>query len=432
MIRSARYPSTGDTIHADPAAMISPESRTFSLFRSDDIEMRGIVSSSRNGLLFYDNDREVFLHRPIFSDILSNALTPLQVGVINEFSRIKTWAEFGKFLLKIDKTLLIDQFRQYQASDKDIESQKDLFFIRARDFCNRESIHLSDDELRSPDGLRKLALAISAMDSLKCSLFVSSVPDIHQEHPDPSLCQAQTHKRASRWLNVAGRENGIAPELKQKLESMDRKAAVRQIVSKYMETVDKWEGSPLMKSDDGRSLSRADVEDFLTGCATVYCPSPLGWTPRLRYAFYCPNAFRDEPIDVKIELIAELERRISEICSLEVKLLYVSENNCLILESLAENSGGQEVPCTFDNGQSAELEILNLGSAQITGLAQAVQTARKMAGPDLFPAHMENARRSIQELTFNEEMSANEGNNLEYWDNMSMSTRMEESDNPTL
>lgn len=436
MIRSARYPSTGDTIHADPVAMISPERRTFSLFRSDDIEMKGIVSSMRNGLLFYDNDREVFLHRPVFSDILSSSFTALQIGVINEFSRICTWAEFGKFLLKIDKTLLIDQFRQYQTSEQGVESQKDLFYIRAKDFCQREGIRLTDEELRAPDSLRKLAIAIASMNALKCSLFVSSVPDIQLAHPDPALCQVQTQKRASRWLNVAGRENNIPLELSENLNNMERNSAVRQIVAKYMDTVDKWEGSPLMKTEDGHILSRADIEDFLTGCATVYCPSPLGWTPRLRYAFYCPNEFRDEPIDVKIELIAELERIISETCGFDVKLLYIPENNCLILESLTETSGGAEIPCTFENGQNAEIEILNLGTSQIAGLAQVVQTARKMSAPDLFPTHIENARRVIQELTLNEDMYVKENSNMEYWDRMGQTThedrRLGEEDNPSL
>lgn len=152
MIRSARYPSTGDTIHADPLAMISPEGRTFSLFHTNDIEMHGLVSSIRNGLLFYDNDREIFLHRPVFSDLLSNYLTPLQIGVVNEFRQIRTWSAFGKFLLKIDKSLIIDQFRQYNMPET-----QDTFIIRARDFCDRESIHLTDEDLRAPDALRRLA-----------------------------------------------------------------------------------------------------------------------------------------------------------------------------------------------------------------------------------------------------------------------------------
>lgn len=396
MVRAPRYPSTGDSIHADPLATIIPSGRTFSLYSSETVQMYGVVSSAKNGLLFYDNDREVFLHRPVFTDLLTNCQTPLQIGVVNEFKRITAWKELRNFFLKIDKILILDQFRQYLA-DSSSPQGHEVFLARAEAFCKRESIRLGREELDSPEALRRLEMAVTGIERLKSSFFVEAIPDILNEFPDTALCRASEQRRAERWLKVAMAEKAIPDDISKRISVLDKRSALKEIVDKYMSSVEDWEGSPLCKLN-GSSQSRVDLEDLLTSAATSYCPSPLGWTPRLRYAFYAPESFRNEEVDVQIEVIAALEKRIRREIGIQVKLLYIPDDNCIVLESLGGETGGSQIPCTFENGQQCELEILNSSSENLQSLASAVTSARERMSPENMQVEIQSAREAVAEM----------------------------------
>jgi len=396
-VRAPRYPSTGDSIHADPLVTITPASRTFSVYASETIRMSGIVSSDKSGLLFYDHDRELFLHRPVFTDLLAtSAQTAIQVSVINEFARVENWKELRQFFSKLDKVLVLDQFRQYLA-DQNSEAGREIFLARAIDFCRREELKLGISELSGEDGLRRMEMALAGIERMKSGFFVDAVPDLLQDRPDPALCRVIEQRRAQRWLNNAIREGSLPSEISQKLSGMAPDDARQAIVEKYMSTVEDWEGSPLGKLS-GAERSRVDLEELLTEACTSYCPSPLGWTPRLRFAFYPPDEFRNEELDVQIEVIAMIEKRIMREIGVQVKMLYIPDNNCLVLERVGGETGGGQIPCTYENSQQRDNAVLNLRNGDLMQLASAVCSARDQVAPRVILAVIDEARVAVEAL----------------------------------
>lgn len=396
MARAPRYPSNGDSIHADPLAFIVPAGRTFSVYASDSVEMNGIVSSARNGLLFYDNDRELFLHRPVFTDILTSHQTPTQISVVNEFREICTWSGLKDFFIKLDKVLILEQFSLYLTNSGDPRG-REIYFARAGSFCELEGIRLTRAELEAPNSLRRLEMAVAAMPSLKSGFFVDAIPDLRDETPEPMLCRASERRRAERWLRTGKIEKAIPEKVLQKFSRLSEDAAVKEIVEKYMATVEEWEGSPLCKLKGG-TQSRADLEDLLIGSQTVFCPSPLGWTPRLRFAFYAPPDFVKEEVEVKIAVIDALERRIEREIGIPVKLLYIPDKNCIVLESIGGGTGGPPITCTFDNGRHCELEILNLSSNGLQSLATTIVTAQQIMTPENMEVEILDAQQRVEEM----------------------------------
>ena len=357
--------------------------------------MSGVVTSDKSGLLFYDHDRELFLHQPVFSDILaSSAQTAIQVSVINEFGRVQTWDDLRQFFAKLDKVLVLDQFRQYLA-DHNNPMGKEIFLSRATEFCRREGINLSRSQLAADDGLRLIELELSSVVKLKSGFFIEAVPDILQPRPDPSLCRVFEQRRAQRWYALASKEGKIPGEVAAALSGKSQHELNRAIVDRYMSTVEEWEGSPLGKIGND-TYSRADLEDILTGASTTYCPSPLGWTPRLRFSFYPPESFRNEERAVQIEVISQLERRLMRAIGIKVKLLYIPAHNCIVFEHVGGETGGRQINCTFDNSQVCEVSILNLESEDLLDLSTAVHTARQQMAPDVMLQVIDEARAEVE------------------------------------
>jgi len=423
--RTPKYPSNGNPISQEPMAMITPDGRTFSVYASDMVRLREVVSSSRNGLLFYDNDCERFLFRPIFTDILSSRPTPMQICVVNEFRAVRTWAGLRSFFLKIDKTLLLEQFRQY-LQDPAAKRGRELFLERAMTFCQTEHLALSRKELEGPDPLRVLELAVSEMDDLRNGLYLDAIPDIRKPTPDPLLCQSRERRRAERWLHVAGEENAIPGDVVDALHQRDAsKESVKLVVDKYMAQVEAWEGLPLMQLN-GQEMSRVDIEEMLTGSSTIFCPTPLGWTPRLRFAFFAPAGFEKEKIEIKRAVIAAMERHISRLVHTPVKLMYIQKENCIVIESIGgDGSGTPEIACDFDDAQDFEQAVLNSSADALRCMATTVSAASLRVQPGALNEQISEAEELVEQLraeegpgwdepSEEEEMSAAERANPHY------------------
>jgi hypothetical protein len=387
-MRAPRYPASGDCIHEDPLAIITVAGRTFSVYPSEGIESNGLVSSDQNGLIFYDNDQERFLHRPVFTDILSKHPTPKQMAIINEFACISTWKALQSFFIKIDKILIGDQFMRYQ-SDPDADRAKRQFLTRAEIFCKEEGIYLTPEELSGQSGLNKLISAISTMPILKRGPFCDVIPDIHKEHPDPSLAKSEETQRVERWLvvNREGLPEHIKSQSPERLDEKQKKLLVQDIVAKYMNDVENWEGSPLLMLKK-TSMSRRDLEDYLTGSQTAYCPSPMGFTPRLRHSFAAPQSLADEPREVQIVFMSRLEDAISSLVGFTIKIYYLKEQHCFILDSIS--SGGRDIGMAYNDNADFERGVLMASNVDLADMVRAVDAVKDATVP-------EQAERDVQE-----------------------------------
>lgn len=346
-MRPPKYPASGVSIYADPLATISPAGRTFYVFSSDGLDTgSGVVSSSgSNGLVFYDGNRECFLGWPVFSDTLSNTHpTATQLSIVNEFSLIETWNQLQAFFLKLDKILLLEQFQRYLSGPDADGRGMQVFVERASIFCVDHHIHLSREELECPSGFATLTRYIAALPSLNLGVFTDAIPDLHADTPDPLLANSQETLRAERWLSLVQPE--ILPEdLQSQVGQKSQK--LRHIVNNYMELVESWEGSPLMDIE-GTPLSRRDAEELLLGAGTIYSPSPLGFTSRLRIAFSVPEALAQESIEVQIAFVSALERRLTHDLGFNLKLLYLKDRSVVVIEALGGGDSREVVMSCAD------------------------------------------------------------------------------------
>ena len=408
MYRTPKYPSNGNPILQDPMAMIAVEGRTFSVYASDAVSVRGVLSSGKNGLLFYDNDCERFLYRPIFTDLISSRPTPIQISVVNEFLSVSSWRELFAFFLKIDKTLLLEQFRNC-LQDSSVKRGREIFLERAIAFCQTEHLALTRQDLEGEDPFRVLELAVTDMQNLRNGQYLDAIPDIRRPEPDPLLCLSRERRRAERWLSVAGRENSLPGEVMDALQAREASDdGLKLIVDHYMNLVELWEGQPLM-SLNGQSMSRADVEDMLTGSSTIFCPTPLGWTPRLRYAFFAPPGFRSEKMEIKRAVIAAMEKKVSQIIHAPVKLLYIEKDNCIVIESVGgSGSGTPPIVCDFDDAQSFEQSVLNASSSDLRCMATTVATTNQAVAPEALNAQISAAEEYVEHLRAEENAGWNE------------------------
>jgi hypothetical protein len=381
MIRAARYRASGDCIHADPLAVISPSGRTFSVYASDGIETNGIVSAEVNGLVFYDNDREIFLNRPLFTDILSAAMTPKQHAIVNEFKGIMTWRALRHFFIKLDKSIILEQFKKY-LDDPDADRAQHLFLARANAFCEDEGISLPPDNLRGPSGFDKLATAIATISILRRGILCDAIPDIRQEAPDPMLAKSRERLRAERWLNLSKQKDAQA-------KAGHQAGTIKEVVAKYMSEVEQWENSIVMTLESG-DMSRRDAEDYLIGSQTAYCPSPLGFTPRLRHAFNAPESLADEPQAVKVAFISALEGKVAHALGFPVKILYLPERHTILLESIGD--GGREISLAYADGQDFEHGVLNAADWQLVSMVDAVHETKTATAPEIAEEAIQEAR----------------------------------------
>jgi hypothetical protein len=393
MTRAPRYHASGGCIHADPLSVISPAGRTFSIYSCDTIEHSGLIAAGRNGLVFYDNDRERFLPRPVFPDILSSHPTPRQLTIINEFSKITTWEGLRNFFIKLDKVLVVDQFTQYR-SDPEMDRGHRFFVSSAALFCEKEEIPLRKADLEQDSGFDKLVSAISNAKFLKQGFFLGVIPDILQEAPDALLVKSKDAKRAERWLAVAG--NKLPTEVSRLAATGRRKPVQRtmlqEVVAKYMQEMEAWENIHLLNIDGG-SMSRRDAEEYLFGGRTAYCPSPLGFTPRLRFAFPAPEALAAEPLEIKTAFVFSLETKLHRILGLPIKLFYMQEMHCFLLESIGDGSGALSM--AYSDGNDFEQEILFASDEKLTLMTQTVSVVASSTAPELAEQDIEDARRFI-------------------------------------
>lgn len=395
MTRAPRYHASGDCIHADPLSVVCPEGRTFSVYSSDSIEMHGLISAGRNGLVFYDNDREVFLNRPLFTDILSSHPTPTQLAIINEFSRISTWKSLRDFFIKLDKILVIEQFKQY-LSDQEADRARHYFVTRAAHFCEEENIPLRQAELAAENGFYRLASAIGAANVLKNGLFREAIPDLLQEGPDSLLAKSAKTKRAERWLAVAGRAGELPGQVGETAGGKGRQSQpglLRETVAKYMHEIEAWENSPLMTLG-GAGISRRDAEEYLFDAHTAYCPSPLGFTPRIRFAFPAPEALAGEPLEVKIAFVHALETKLRRLLGFPVKILYMQDRHCFLLESIGD-SKGSEISLAYSDGAEFERNILFASGESLISMTRAVDALTATTAPEFAERDISEARLYI-------------------------------------
>jgi hypothetical protein len=387
MPRAPRYHATGDCIHADPLAVIFPAGRTFSVYASDDIEMNGLVSGVRIGLIFYDNDRELFLNDPLFSgDLLASHPTPIHLAVVNEFARIRAWPELHAFFVKLDKMIVVDRLKESFKHCLDSEAGRTLYFApRAEAFCIEEGIPLGKNELSSDTGFEQLVSAISHLPSLKHGTFCNAIPDIHRPAPDAVLFGSGDALRAERWIKLntrwSSRKGELPPAVEQLVnrEGLQKRELLREIVASYMHEVENWEGSPLMTLKDDLSMSRRDAEEYLLDSQVVHCPSPLGFTPRLRISFPAPEALALEPLLVKIAFVSELEKRVSAKVGFQVKVLYLPERHRFLLESICE--GGREKSMAYRDSQDFERGVVFASNDHLASMVQAVDALHAAVGP---------------------------------------------------
>ena len=393
MTRAPRYHASGDCIHADPLSLVSPEGRTFSVYSSDSIETHGLIAAGRSGLVFYDNDRELFLNRPLFADLLSVHPTPTQLAIINEFSGITTWKSLRNFFVKLDKILILEQFRQYLA-DPEADRAHRFFVTKAAHFCKEEGIPLRQSDLAAPDGLYRLTSAIGSVHVLKQGMFRETIPDLLQDSPDSLLVKSATVRRAERWIAVA-RKAGELPPPVQKLTGgkKSQSAMLREIVAKYLREMEAWENSPLMTLN-GSNYSRRDAEEFLFDSQTTYCPSPLGFTPRLRFVFPAPVALADEPLEVKIAVVSALETTIRQKLGFPVKILYLQERHCFLLESIGD-SKGSEITLAYADASDFERSILFSSGERLALMTETVSTIAVTTSPESAERVIDHARRTI-------------------------------------